>query len=103
MKQRNQAPIFSGESSYFEPPKEVSSANQNSDKSITLGQAEEDFELRGKVEGRADKTLQQYGYVFGRFTQSFSKEREVGLYSLSINVKILPISKLVLSSLLPVK
>ncbi|MBS3788287.1 hypothetical protein KGY79_08865 [Candidatus Bipolaricaulota bacterium] len=69
MNSRNQARVFQAEESYFEPPKNLNSKNQNSDKNLTLGQAIEDFKLRGKVEGRAEKTLEQYSYVFNRFLE----------------------------------
>ncbi|MEF8799239.1 MAG: tyrosine-type recombinase/integrase, partial [Candidatus Bipolaricaulota bacterium] len=74
----NQAPLFAAESSYFQPPKRENSQEKNSTvkENPTLGQAIEDFKLRGKVEGRADKTMEQYDYVLGRLLEKFSKERK---------------------------
>ncbi|MBS3736529.1 hypothetical protein KGY72_05110, partial [Candidatus Bipolaricaulota bacterium] len=74
----NQASIFAAENSYFEPPKSENSQKQNSTetKNSTLIKAIEDFKLRGKSEGRAKKTMEQYDYVLGRFTEKFPKDRE---------------------------
>ena len=79
MNQGNQAFIFKGENSYFQPPKSTSSQSKNSvgGEDHSLDEAIEDFKLRGKVEGRADRTLQQYDYVLGRLQESFSKDKEV--------------------------
>jgi len=80
MKRRNQAAIFAAENSYFQPPKSENSPKQKSNKeeSYPLAQAIEDYKLRGKVEGRAEKTLEQYDYVLGRLTEKFNKSVEVG-------------------------
>ncbi|MFP4647539.1 MAG: hypothetical protein ACLFN4_07955 [Candidatus Acetothermia bacterium] len=75
MNPRNQASVFGAEESFFEPPEDLNSKNQNSTKNITLGQAIEDFKLRGKVEGRAKKTLEQYNYVFNRLLDQFPEGR----------------------------
>ena len=49
--------IFAEENSYFQPPKREGSQNENSvdGDDHPLNQAIEDFKLRGKVEGRAEK------------------------------------------------
>jgi len=67
MKLRNQALVFEREECLFDPPKNLTSKNQNSDKNFSLEQAIEDFKLRGKVEGRAEKTLEQYDYFLTAF------------------------------------
>jgi len=79
MNSSNQARVFAAEEDYFQPPKRESSPNQNSvdGEEHTLTEAIDDFKLRGKVEGRADKTLQQYDYVLGRFSEKFSGERNL--------------------------
>ncbi|MCF7875969.1 tyrosine-type recombinase/integrase [Candidatus Bipolaricaulota bacterium] len=79
MKSRNQAHIFAAEESYFQSLKTESSRNQSSTdgEELTLSQAIDDFKIRGKVEGRADKTLQQYDYVLSRFSEQFSGGREI--------------------------
>ncbi|MCF7875797.1 tyrosine-type recombinase/integrase [Candidatus Bipolaricaulota bacterium] len=85
MNQGNQALIFEGENSYFQPPKSTLSQNKNSvdRRDYSLSEATEDFKLRGQVEGRADKTLQQYDYVLGRLCETFSENSQVQ----SINTK----------------
>jgi len=79
VKRRNQAHLFAAENSYFQPPKSENSPRQKSNtrKSYSLAQAIEDYKLRGKVEGRAEKTLEQYDYVLGRLTEKFNKSVEV--------------------------
>ena len=74
----NQASIFEEEESYFNPPKNLNSKNHNSSENISLIQAVEDFKLKGKAEGRADKTLEQYNYVFNRLLEQFTDDREAG-------------------------
>lgn len=80
MKQRNQASLFSGKSYYFKPPKNVNQGHQNftDGEKHSLGESIKDYKLRGKVEGRAKKTMQQYDYVLGRFTEKFPERRDVG-------------------------
>ncbi|MBS3765371.1 tyrosine-type recombinase/integrase [Candidatus Bipolaricaulota bacterium] len=79
MNSSNQARVFAAEEDYFQPPKSESSPNQNSvdGEEHTLTEAIDDFKLRGKVEGRADKTLQQYDYVLGRFSEKLSGDRNL--------------------------
>jgi len=79
MNQGNQMSIFAAEDSYFEPPKRESSQNKNSvdEDDHPLNQAIEDFKLRGKVEGRAEKTMEQYNYVLGRLAEKIPQDREV--------------------------
>jgi len=79
MKSRNQAHIFAAEESYFKPPKTKSSQNNNSvdEDDRPLNQAIEDFKLRVKVEGRAEKTMDQYDYVLGRLVKKLSQDKEV--------------------------
>ena len=79
MNRGNQAPLFAAENSYFEPPKSESYSNRNSPdrKNLTLDQSIEDYKLRGKVEGRAEKTMEQYDYVLGRLQENFQPDRQV--------------------------
>lgn len=51
--------------------------NSTSGENHTLDQAIEDFKLRGKVEGRAEKNMEQYDYVLGRLLEKFSGERNI--------------------------
>ncbi|MEF8917004.1 MAG: hypothetical protein V5A77_04880, partial [Candidatus Bipolaricaulota bacterium] len=76
MNQGNQAFIFAGENSYFQPPKSENSQNNNSvdGQDHPLKQAIEDFKLRGKVEGRAEKTMEQYDYVLGRLVEKIPQD-----------------------------
>ena len=71
--------IFAEEDSYFQPPKRESTQNENSvdGKDHPLNQAIEDFMLRGKVEGRAEKTMEQYDYVLGRLVEKIPQEKDV--------------------------
>ena len=79
MNRGNQASIFSGEDSYFKPPKSKnpSSRNSSNKENLTLAQSIKDYKLRGKVEGRADKTMEQYNYVLGRIKENFQPNRKV--------------------------
>lgn len=79
MNSSNQARLFEAKDSYFEPPKS-SCPQTNSSPSNgkhTLEQSIEDFKLRGKSEGRAKKTMEQYEYVLGRLLEKISEDREV--------------------------
>lgn len=77
MNQCNQASIFAGEDHYFQPPKTARKRqNSSTEKNPSLGEAIEEYKLRGKVEGRAEKTLNQYNYVLGRLLEKFSKDRK---------------------------
>ncbi|MFW6013214.1 MAG: hypothetical protein ACOC82_03480 [Candidatus Bipolaricaulota bacterium] len=58
MNPRNQASVFGAEESFFEPPEDLNSKNQNSTKNITLGQAIEDFKLRGRKSGEDLRAVQ---------------------------------------------
>lgn len=79
MNSSNQARLFEAEDSYFEPPKSSCPQNNSSPKTEkhTLKQSIEDFKLRGKTEGRAKKTMEQYEYVLGRLLEKISEDREV--------------------------
>lgn len=80
MSKGNQASIFKADNSYFHPPKSESPSDQNSadGQNLTLTESIEDYKLRGKVEGRADKTMEQYDYVLGRLIEKFSEDKQVG-------------------------
>lgn len=45
---------------------------------ISLSQAIEDFLMVAKVEGRAEKTINLYQYVFDRFTQEINEDTAIG-------------------------
>ncbi|MFP4507649.1 MAG: tyrosine-type recombinase/integrase, partial [Candidatus Acetothermia bacterium] len=45
---------------------------------LPLEQAIEDFKMMAKVEGRAEKTLNLYDYVFDRFTDLVDPETSIG-------------------------
>lgn len=79
MNRGNQALIFEGEDSYFKPPKSenLSSRNASNKENLTLSQSIKDYKLRGKVEGRAEKTMEQYDYVLGRIMKNFQPDRKV--------------------------
>ena len=68
MKSNKQALIFSRRSQPKNGKKSESSSNKNS-KDLSLEEAYEDFYLMAKVDGRSEKTLNLYEYVFDRFTE----------------------------------
>ena len=43
-----------------------------------MEQAIKDFKMMAKVEGRAEKTLNLYDYVFGRFVEEIPEDRSIG-------------------------
>jgi len=76
MNLRKQASIFASENSNFQnKSKENPSQSKNSrEEKIQLIQALEDFKLMAKVEGRSDKTLSLYDYVFERLSEQVSPD-----------------------------
>ncbi|MCF7876620.1 phage integrase N-terminal SAM-like domain-containing protein, partial [Candidatus Bipolaricaulota bacterium] len=48
---------------------------------LELAEAIEEFELMANVDGRSEKTMDLYDYVFGRFTDFLSEEITIGSIS----------------------
>lgn len=57
--------------------KNSNSAEDSDQENLDLGEAYEDFSLMAKVDGRSEKTLNLYQYVYDRFTEQVPKHRSV--------------------------
>jgi len=76
MNSRKQASIFASQNSNF-PNKSQNNSHRSQNSSegkIKFSQAIEDFKLMAKVEGRSDKTLSLYDYVFERLSEQISED-----------------------------
>jgi site-specific recombinase XerD len=80
MNSRKQALIFAAEKSKFRSDTQNKSDRQkeSSESTLSLSQAIEDFKLMAKVEGRSEKTLSLYEYVFSRVLEQANEEVIVG-------------------------
>ena len=76
MKSNKQALIFSRKSQSKNTKKSEPSAKENSDE-LTLEDVYEDFYLMAKVDGRSQKTLDLYEYVYDRFTEEIGENEPV--------------------------
>lgn len=79
MNSRKQALIYAWEKSNFHSKNQGKShgSTKSAGNNISLSKATEDFNLMAKVEGRSDKTLSLYDYVFHRFLEQISGERGI--------------------------
>lgn len=80
MNSRKQALIFSSRKSEISKSQQkCSSANrQSQDSKISIKEAVEDFTLMAKVDGRSEKTLNLYEYVFDNFLERCSEGLLIG-------------------------
>ena len=76
MNLRKQASIFASKNSNFQDRSQKNSSRSKNSREgkIQLTQTIEDFKLMAKVEGRSDKTLSLYDYVFERLSEQVSPD-----------------------------
>lgn len=80
MNSRKQASIFGaenyGKTAFMKSGLKINNTTQDS--KVSLKDAIEDFILMAKVDGRADKTLQTYDYVFKKFLKYLNEDILIG-------------------------